>query len=312
MRLGRGFTRFRGRAGLLKGDRGAGNFVYKQNWGRRRVCVSALAEDAALLGRGRQGERAGYFLLSSSGSGRRKERGRAVGPGGRAASPCASPSHSPGGAHGPLPYSPVVCQTPDPTTTPRPHHHHRSPSSRGSQRDAAQRSPAQQTGRPGRSLIAASAHRKGTALMWKRATAAAAPGRAASASARRGARGPQGCAWAGGRAAGYSSGHRVCREIPVTRSRTWRRGTVILWPERTERGRYQGGRRPAGPQGGAGRGGETPPVMAGAGTGLGLPSLGTLVLPGPKGTYPPAKEEGSEVWRGFAAQRAGAVLRTEY
>lgn len=236
---------------MLKGDRGAGNFVYKQNWGRRRVCVSALAEDAALLGRGRQGERAGYFLLSSSGSGRRKERGRAVGTGGRAASPCASPSHSPGGAMAPFPTH-LWCARPQPA----PHPRHRSPSSRGSQRDAAQRSPAQQTGRPGRSLTAASAHRKGTALMWKRATAAAAPGRTASASARRGARGPQGCAWAGGRAAGYSSGHRVCREIPVTRSRTWRRGTVILWPERTERGRYQGGRRPAGPQGGAGQGGN--------------------------------------------------------
>lgn len=139
MRLGRGFTRFRGRAGLLKGDRGAGNFVYKQNWGRRRVCVSALAEDAALLGRGRQGERAGYFLLSSSGSGRRKERVEQWAQEGELHL-LVHLRHT--HLEGLWPPSLLTCGVPDPspppTTTPRP----RSPSSRGSQRDAAQPSPA--------------------------------------------------------------------------------------------------------------------------------------------------------------------------
>lgn len=56
---------------------------------------------------------------------------------------------------------------------------------------ATQRSAAQQTGRPGHSLTAASAHSNGMALMWKRAVAAAAvaPGRAASASDHRGVHG---------------------------------------------------------------------------------------------------------------------------
>lgn len=286
---------------MLKGDRGAGNFVYKQNWGRRRVCVSALAEDAALLGRGRQGERAGYFLLSSSGSGRRKERGRAGGPCRESCiSLCISITLTWRG-HGPLPYSPVVGQTParPPPPPPQPQQQ-RQPA----RRSAAQPSPADWKARTQPHSCQCPQEGHGPHVE---------AGNSSSGSRESCERKcPQGCAWAGGRAAGYSSGDKVCREIPVTRSRTWRRGTVILWPERTERGRYQGGRRPAGPQGGAGRGGETPPVMAGAGTGLGLPSLGTLVLPGPKGTYPPAKEEGSEVWRGFAAQRAGAVLRTEY
>lgn len=74
-----------------------------------------------------------------------------------------------------------VCQTPARPQPPPPQQ----------QRQPAQRSAAQQTGRPGCSLTAASAHRKGMALLWKRAaaTAAVAPGRAASASDRRGARG---------------------------------------------------------------------------------------------------------------------------
>lgn len=74
-----------------------------------------------------------------------------------------------------------VCQTPARPQPPPPQQ----------QRQPAQRSAAQRTGRPGCSLAAASAHRKGMALLQKQAvaTAAVAPGRAASASDRRGARG---------------------------------------------------------------------------------------------------------------------------
>lgn len=155
---------------MLKGDRGPGNFVYTQNRGRKRACVSALAGDALLCGWGRQGKRAVYFLLSSSGSGRRKE-GDGAG---------ISITLTWRGLRPPSLLT-CVCQTLARPQPPPPQQ----------QRQPAQRSAAQQTGRPGRSLTAASAHRKGMALLWKRAvaTAAVAPGRAASASDRRGARG---------------------------------------------------------------------------------------------------------------------------
>lgn len=128
-----------------------------------------------------------------------------VGTGGGAASPCASPAHSPGGAYGPLPYSPAVCQTPTRPQPPQPQQ----------QRQPAQRSAAQRTGWPGHNLTAASAHSNGMALVWKRAvaTAAVAPGRAVSASDRRGAR-----------AAGRSSWGGVGREIPVTRFKDMEEG----------------------------------------------------------------------------------------
>lgn len=86
-------------------------------------------------------------------------------------------------AYGPLPYSPVVCQTPThaPLATAAP---------AAETASATQRSPADWTART-HSLTAASAHSNGMALVWKRAvaTAAVAPGRAASASDRRGAHG---------------------------------------------------------------------------------------------------------------------------
>lgn len=42
------------------------------------ACATALAEDVSLSGWGREGKRTGYFLLSSSGSGRKRGRMRLV------------------------------------------------------------------------------------------------------------------------------------------------------------------------------------------------------------------------------------------
>lgn len=86
---------------------------------------------------------------------------------------------------GPMPPSLLTCGVPDPSPPPA------TAAPAAETVSATQRNPAQQTGRPGRSLTAASARSNSTALMWKRAvaTAAVAPGRAASASDRRGARG---------------------------------------------------------------------------------------------------------------------------
>lgn len=58
-------------------------------------------------------------------------------------------------------------------------------------------------------------------------------------------------------------------------------------------------------------GGEIPPVIAGVGTGLGWPPWGHWSHQGQNElTYLPTKEEGDDLWRMFAAQRAGALLRT--
>lgn len=88
---------------------------------------------------------------------------------------------------------------------------------------------------------------------------------------------------------------------------------VILWPERTERGRYQEGRRPLGALG-LSRLGENPTSHSRSrGQGLDCPSWGHWSHQGQKElTYLPTKEEGGDLWRVFAAQRAGALLRTGY
>lgn len=93
-------------------------------------------------GGGRRGKRAGYFLLSSSGSGRREERGEARGrtgeeeplPGSLSLSP---PTHLEGRTSRP-PYSPV---SPDPT----PPNHCAPAAESAAPASATQRSAAQQT-----------------------------------------------------------------------------------------------------------------------------------------------------------------------
>lgn len=94
--------------------------------------------------------------------------------------------------------------------------------------------------------------------------------------------GAQGFGGASGRAQQLGQGQEGVA-IPVTRFKDMEEGAVILWPERTERGHYQG---EGGPQAESlsrlGHPGErSHQAWLEWGWGLGCPSLGTLVLPGP-------------------------------
>lgn len=130
-------------------------FINKNVEGERErgVCATALAEDASLSG-GRRGKRAGYFLLSSSGSGRRKGRDE---PGDRRG----EEESLPGSVHiphrftwrvAPLPF-PILTCVPGPRSYPAPHCN---PSGRQRSAQPAQRS-AQPTQRsaaqPGRRVV---------------------------------------------------------------------------------------------------------------------------------------------------------------
>lgn len=102
------------------------------------VCATALAKRVSLSGWGRRGKRTGYFLLSSSGSGRRKGRVEAGGGRGRvpprlqAPTPCRLTWR-------------VAQQPPYPPVSPDPTPNHCSPSGRQRSAQPAQRSAAQQT-----------------------------------------------------------------------------------------------------------------------------------------------------------------------
>ena len=111
------------------------------------ACATALAEDASLSGWGREGKRTGYFLLSSTGSGRRRGRMRLVaGRHRREVPPSSLPVPVPVPQHTHLeaprhPHSPVSPAPPPPS--------HCSPSGRRLSGQPARRSAAQQTVVPG-------------------------------------------------------------------------------------------------------------------------------------------------------------------
>lgn len=210
-------------------------FINKNVEGERErgVCATALAEDASLSG-GRRGKRAGYFLLSSSGSARRKGRDE---PGDRRG----EEESLPGSVHiphrftwrvAPLPpqYSPgSLDPTPPTTATPA------ADSAAPSPRSAAQRSPARQTG---------GAQRQGGADPGVRAAeppiqlgssavavAAMAPGGAASTS-------DLGCHPRGrrGGVGGTAAGARARRgAIPVTRFKEMEEGETSYPMAREDR-----------------------------------------------------------------------------
>lgn len=139
---GEGSQEQKGRGAVAEGGKVKGTLVFingrlSGSGGDVGVCATALAEDVSLSGWGRRGKRTGYFLLSSSGSGRREGRMR-QGAGGERRRPsqalCPSPwAHSPGGSvqppTPPAPDSPVS-HTPLLPSTAAPAAHSSAPSQR--------------------------------------------------------------------------------------------------------------------------------------------------------------------------------------
>lgn len=110
---------------------------------------------------------------------------------------------------------------------------------------------------------------------------------------------------------GRSSWGRVGREIPVTRFKDMEEGGGYPMAREDRERPLSRGKEALRAIVLSRLGGEIPPVIAGVGTGLGWPPWGHWSHQGQNElTYLPTKEEGDDLWRMFAAQRAGALLRT--
>lgn len=157
-----GFYRVKGSGGLGREAKGRGHCVYKQECqgGVGVRSVPQLWLKVCHYQDGEEGEKTGYFLLSSSGSGRRKGRVEAGGGRGRvpprlqASTPCKLTWR-------------VAQQPPYPPVSPDPTPNHCSPSGRQRSAQPAQRSAAQQTLCPEARAVRAQSKGSGYPA-WKR------------------------------------------------------------------------------------------------------------------------------------------------